>query len=679
MKKIIVLVSIIMALCSVNIDGFTQVPTYIWAKTLLGNVESIQRAVVVDATGNVYITGVFFGTVDFDPGPGVANITPSPYGCNVYIAKYEANGNYLWAKNIPITASYGGNQMAIDGSNNIYITGYFQGSNIDFDPGAGTAYLSALGGSYDLYFAKYDSNGNYVWAKQLGSTGDDRGTEILTDATGSVFLTGNFSLTVDFDPGAGVASLTSAGTTDIFLAKYNSSGIYQWVKQIGGTSGDDVRDIAFDNSGNIFLTGNFFMTTDFDPSASVANLTSAGASDIFIAKYDAAGNYLWANRFGGTGTDGGSALKADPIGNILITGIFAGTVDFDQGVGIANLATLSSALFFGKYDANGNYLWIKQLPINFYSMDITLDATGNIFISGYYGNGYASPIDMDPGPGVANLNVPSNLPPPTYNILGRYDASGNYLWAGVFGRQCYCSVMAYKSSMTIDAFGYLYYSGIFNGPWGTGTVDFDPGSGIANLTAPSSVDNVFFVKFGIGSGPLPVELVAFTGENKDKINCLKWTTASEINNNYFEVERSQNGIYYLKIGSLIGKGNSSELINYAFDDSTAFFGPNYYRLKQVDFNDQFIYSKIISVINRSPKNICSAYFTQENGKYLLTCPFVESGSFSIIDMRGVFLETKQLKNVNEGIKINLQQYPAGMYLINIYDGQTNRNFKLINN
>ena len=210
--------------------SFPQPPTFNWANTIPGTVESIQRGMVVDAAGNVFITGMFFGTVDFDPGVGVANITPVPYGCNVYIAKYDINGNYLWAKNIPITASYGGGGITIDASNNVFITGYFSGTNQDFDPNAGTAYLNSAGGN-DIYFAKYDANGNYLWAKQLGSTGDDRGIEISTDATGNVFLIGNFSASVDFDPAAGITNLTSVGAADIFIAKYNSSGIFQWTKQ----------------------------------------------------------------------------------------------------------------------------------------------------------------------------------------------------------------------------------------------------------------------------------------------------------------------------------------------------------------------------------------------------------------------------------------------------------------
>lgn len=662
-------------MCMHIVSVYAQAPTYVWAKTNPGTVESIQRATVVDASGNVYITGVFFGTVDFDPGPGVANITPSPYGCNIYLAKYDANGNYLWAKNIPIAASYGGNSMAIDGSNNIYLTGFFAGSNFDFDPGAGTVLLSSVSGSNDIYLAKYDCNGNYVWAKSIGSTGDDRGNEVVTDAAGNVFLTGDFSLTVDFDPGIGVTNLTSSGSNDVFIAKYNSNGAYLWAKQIGGASGDDVRDIAIDNSGNIFLTGNYAGTADFDPGNGVVNFTSAGGNDIFLAKFDATGNYIWANSYGSTGTDGGSAIKTDAAGNIFVTGIFAGTVDFNQNAGVANLTTASSALFFGKYDANGNFIWIKQLPINFYSMDLAIDAFGNIFVAGYYGNGYASPIDMDPGAGVANLSVPTNLPPPTYNILGKYDTNGNYLWAGVFGRQCYCSVMAYKSSLFIDAAGYLYYSGIFNGPFGMGTVDFDPGVGVANLTAPSSVDNAFFAKYFISGTPLPVTLLSFTAVSKNNINKLHWSTTGETNNDHFEIEKSTDAIEFKKAGAVKGSGNSTQILNYFFEDNFPQKGLNYYRLKQVDYNGNYNYSQVIVVRNIQVTK-CYVYTDEITGNLLLSCNLPQNVKAEIINADGRVLKLINI-TANTENKIELQELKSGIYILRIISGDEIQNLKII--
>jgi len=658
--------------CSVTGNVRSQPPGFIWAKTLPGNVESIQRIILTDATGNVYISGVFFGTVDFDPGPGVVNLTPSPYGCNVYIAKYDASGNYIWVRNIPITASYGGNSMALDANGNIYITGFFTGSASDFDPGTGTAALAATGGN-DVYIAKYDNNGNYLWANRIGNSGDDRGNEILITGAGNILLAGTFSLTVDFDPGPGIANLVATGASDIFFASYDPAGNFQWVRQIGGGVDEDVRDIAIDNSGNIVLTGLFANITDFDPGTNVYNMAATGGNDIFLAKYDAAGNLIWANSFGGINPDGGSSVKTDAVGNIFVSGLFMGTVDFDPGPGTTNLITTSSATYFGKYNANGNLVWIRQLPVNFYNSDIAITFFGNIFISGYYGLGYGSPIDMDPGTGVANLNVPTNLPPPTYNILGYFDPMGNYLWAGVFGRQCYCSVMGYKSSIHIDPAGFLYYAGIFNGPWGSGTVDFDPGQAVYNLTAPSSVDNVFFAKYLIGSTPLSFSLISFTVETINNTNHLQWITASELNNDYFEVERSPDGNNFQSIGWKAGILNSSHPVYYEFNDFTPMAGDNYYRLKQVDLNGNIHYSNILRAKIKVRESNCIV--AEESGRFRVLCDF--AGNMMLYDTKGRLIKSVQVTSNEIPLEIDLSSYAPGLYLIRYNDGSCNKNIKLI--
>ncbi|MBW8050176.1 MAG: T9SS type A sorting domain-containing protein [Cytophagales bacterium] len=175
----------------------------------------------MDASGNAYITGDFYGTADFDPGAGVQNLT-SVGVRDIFFAKYDANGNYLWAKSIGGTSADFGNSIATNASGNAYITGFFYGT-ADFDPGAGVQNLTPVGIN-DIFFAKYDANGNYLWAKSIGSTSNDAGYSIATDAFGNAYITGFFVATADFDPGAGVQNLTPVGGSDIFFAKYQDSG-----------------------------------------------------------------------------------------------------------------------------------------------------------------------------------------------------------------------------------------------------------------------------------------------------------------------------------------------------------------------------------------------------------------------------------------------------------------------
>ncbi|MBI4648818.1 MAG: T9SS type A sorting domain-containing protein, partial [Bacteroidia bacterium] len=236
----------------------------------------------VDGTSNCYITGYFKGTADFDPGIETVNLT-SVGNEDIFFAKYDANGNYLWAKSIGGTSSNHGSSIAIDGTGNCYITGYFRGTT-DFDPGAGTANLTPVDSS-DIFFARYDVNGNYLWAKSIGSTSMDFGISIAVDSIGNCYITGFFRVTTDFDPGTGTVNLTSIGNWDIFFAKYDANGNYLWAKNIGSSYGDGGYSIAVDDTGNIYLTGYFQSTADFNPGAGTANLTSVGYKDIFFAKY----------------------------------------------------------------------------------------------------------------------------------------------------------------------------------------------------------------------------------------------------------------------------------------------------------------------------------------------------------------------------------------------------------
>ena len=299
-----------------------------WAKNTGGTSSDFSYATTVDATGNVYITGTFYGTADFDPGTGVANLTAIDVLGDIFVAKYDNNGNYMWAKRMGGNGSDMGNSIAVDAAGNVYTTGFFW-STVDFDPGPGVANLTS-GGYADIFVSKLDSNGNYVWAKSMAGTGtrDDYGNSITLDASGYLYITGYFENTVDFDPGAGVANLTSAGGTDFFVSKLDNNGNYVWAKNIGGTSNDEGKSITIDAAGNIYTTGSFIGTVDFDPGSGATTLSSSGGNNVFVSKLDNNGDYIWAKSFKGTK---GYSIAIDGAGNVYTTGYFSGTGDFDPG------------------------------------------------------------------------------------------------------------------------------------------------------------------------------------------------------------------------------------------------------------------------------------------------------------------------------------------------------------
>ncbi|MBK7985963.1 MAG: hypothetical protein IPK11_03360 [Ignavibacteria bacterium] len=172
-------------------------------------------------------------------------------------------------------------------------------------------------------------------------SGGTEGIGIAIDGMGNVITTGYFSDTVDFDPGTGVMNLTSAGETDIFILKLDANGNLLWAKSCGGywiVGGG--FSIAFDATNNVYTTGAFDVTVDFDPGTGVKNLSAMGESDIFIQKLGAQGNFIWAKTFGGNDFDQSYSIAIDAESNVYSIGDFVGTVDFDPGTGVANLSAV---------------------------------------------------------------------------------------------------------------------------------------------------------------------------------------------------------------------------------------------------------------------------------------------------------------------------------------------------
>lgn len=200
-----------------------------------------------------------------------------------------------WAKAMGGVNMDRGYSIAIDGYGNVYTTGNLEGT-VDFDPGPGKFNLTSAGNK-DIFISKLDPSGNFLWAISMGGLSWDEGLAIELDASGNVYTTGSFSGTVDFDPGIGIFNLTSGG---LFISKLDNLGNFIWAKGLGPSIYG--YSISLDDSGNVYTTGRFGWTADFDPGPGTFNLTSAGMGDIFISKLDSSGNFLWAKSMGGDTT-----------------------------------------------------------------------------------------------------------------------------------------------------------------------------------------------------------------------------------------------------------------------------------------------------------------------------------------------------------------------------------------
>ncbi|MEZ5046437.1 MAG: T9SS type A sorting domain-containing protein [Chitinophagaceae bacterium] len=234
-----------------------------------------------DSKGNVYATGTFFGSTDFDPGAGTAIQTA--VNADIFLLKLDSSGNYKWAFKIGSSAAAEiGRRVRIDNNDNVVICGEFWLSP-DFDPGSGTATLTALNG--DAFVAKYDSLGNYIWAKNIGNSNTEYAYGLALDPSGGACITGMFGTTLDFDPGAGVSNLTSVALRDAYIMKLNANGNFEWAGQLGSTSQNEGRALYIDDLYQTYWSGTFFGTIDADPSAATNTLVATGANDVFISKY----------------------------------------------------------------------------------------------------------------------------------------------------------------------------------------------------------------------------------------------------------------------------------------------------------------------------------------------------------------------------------------------------------
>lgn len=269
-------------------------------------------ALVVDAAGTVFVTGVFEGTADFGGGP----LTSAGQG-DGFLARYSSAGAHLWSRRFGGVWNDSSNALAVDPGGDVIVTGTFLGS-VDF----GGAVLASSG--FDVFLAKYSPAGAHLWSRRFGGTLQDAGTAVALDASGNVVLAGTFEGTID----VGGGPLTAAGGTDVFLAQYSPAGAHRWSRRIGGTSNyDGGTGLAVDATGNAVLAGYFSRTVDFGTGA----LTSGGSKDVFVAKYGPGGAALWARRYGGTSIDAATAVVVEPGGSAVVSGSFFGTIDFGAG------------------------------------------------------------------------------------------------------------------------------------------------------------------------------------------------------------------------------------------------------------------------------------------------------------------------------------------------------------
>ncbi len=435
---------------SINPNTHAQEFTHAWSNGFGDLQDQSGNFVVVDSLNNAIITGSFEGIIDFGGG----NLT-SAGTTDVYLAKFDTSGNHQWSKSFGDSSDQNGTGLAIDSLNNIIIVGYFDGT---IDLGGGSL-ISA--DPADIFLAKFDSSGNHIWSKKFGDLDSQKGYSIAVDIFDNILITGHFQYMVDF----GGSPLTSAGGYDIFLAKFDATGNHQWSHSFGESSSQEGLCVVTDSVGHVYMTGGFDGSVDFGGGV----LTSSGGTDIFLATFDASGNHLWSKKFGDSSSQKCRIMAVDSSENIIITGEFVGTVDF--GGDPLTSTDGSYDIYLVKFDSMGNCIWSSRYGdwSDEVSYGIYVDSSDSIIITGLF----FGPLNFGNNPlmstGACDV------------FLAKFDSMGTHVWSNQYGDSDYQGGI----SLACDNLNNIILLGVF-----AGSINFGSGPLIS-----AGGSDIFLAKF----------------------------------------------------------------------------------------------------------------------------------------------------------------------------------------
>lgn len=297
-----------------------------WVRTWGGTYSDSGRGLDFDDTDGIYVSGSFCRLVDFNPAGGdPRQSNTDSFDC--FVCKYDTAGNYKWVKTWGSPGDDRAFGVAAKGGN-VYITGNFQGTGVNFNPD-GSHPLNS-NGSDDVFLSAFNYSGTFKWAWNWGGTNSDVGAGVAADSSGNVYCVGYFrGYNVNFNPSGSDLRSANGGGMDSFLSKFNASGNFQWARTWGGSSMDSAEGVAINTSGDVIVTGYFYGTAWFNPNNSDPRTVNGGSyEDAYMSRFDSTGVYKWVHSWGSTMNDRGFGVAIDDIGNMYASGFFNGAANF---------------------------------------------------------------------------------------------------------------------------------------------------------------------------------------------------------------------------------------------------------------------------------------------------------------------------------------------------------------
>ncbi|MBC7447920.1 MAG: SBBP repeat-containing protein [Hymenobacteraceae bacterium] len=360
----------------------TRAGVYEWAASAtiaaLGTGRATGVTTATDSAGNVYVTGTFSGTIQFD-SVSLTESGNSGLYTDVFVAKLSPAGAWQWAVRAGGLRNEVPTALAIDARGAVYLTGNFVG------PAAfGDTTLTGAGAA-DVFVAKLSREGAWQWATSAGGTGYDSGAGLTVDTAGNAYVTGTFARfgrTALF----GRTTLTSVGEADAFVARLSSAGAWSWAVRAGGTSDESGRSLtlASDSTGDLLVLGDFTGVATFGTTL----LRSVGAQDIFVARLTTTGTWRWATEAGGRGTDRSSQLVVDRQGQAYVAGDFAGSTIIFGDTPLLNASTMPNGtdVFVAHLSGAGNWEWVVVAggSENETASGLASDSTDSVYLTGSF-------------------------------------------------------------------------------------------------------------------------------------------------------------------------------------------------------------------------------------------------------------------------------------------------------